>query len=271
MKRRIIIISIVLLLLLVMAVSAFQIISTYLEYKKASDTYEDLQNKYVDTVPQTTANTEPENATEDVETETSPTDTEPKQTEPAPAVISVDFDSLLAENKDIVGWIYCPDTPISYPVVQGQDNDQYLRADLNGKYLVSGTLFVDYRNSEIGQDRNYIIYGHNMKNGSMFGSLLKYKEQSYYEQHPTITYLTPEGNYTIELIAGLVVSKTDIIYEANPDREEFQGYLTNAVQKSTFRSNAAYTDEDTLVILSTCSYEFDAARYVVIGKLSVQN
>lgn len=264
-------ISITLLLLLIMAVSTFQIISTYLEYKKVSDVYEDLRNKYVDAVPQTTENTEPMNTTEDSEIETNLTDIESAETEPVPAMISVNFDAFLEENQDIVGWIYCPDTPISYPVVQGQDNDQYLHADLKGKYLVSGMLFVDYRNSKIGQDRNYIIYGHNMKNGSMFSSLLKYKEQSYYEQHPTLIYLTPEGNYAIELIAGLVISKTDIIYEANPDIEDFQGYLSNAVQKSTFRSTVAHTDEDAFVVLSTCSYEFDAARYVVIGKLSVQN
>ena len=177
--------------------------------------------------------------------------------------ISIDFDALKHENSDIIGWIYCPDTPINYPVVKGKDNNQYLRADLKGNYLISGTIFADYRNGEIGEDPNYIVYGHNMKNSTMFGTLVKYKEQSYYEAHPVLYFLTPENNYIIELCAGAVVKRDADIYQTTP----MENTVSNIIDKSTFNSNIEIAEGDKIITLSTCSYEFDNARYVLIGKL----
>ena len=274
MKRKHILPVVIILLISVSVFAGYNAIRTYLDYEDADALYEDIQNKYVQTVPDDTGSPEVTTGGESSGDETTGEEPQPSETvpdEPVPVKISVDFDALLQENKDIVGWIYCEDTPISYPVVQGKDNNQYLRADLKGKYLVSGTIFVDYRNGEPGSDRNYIIYGHNMKNSTMFGTLVKYKQQAYYDAHPTITYLTPNGNYTIELIAGLVVNMTDIIYQANPSEDEFTAYLTKALEKSTFDSGLTFSEDDTLVTLSTCSYEFDNARYVVIGRLVANN
>ena len=177
--------------------------------------------------------------------------------------ISIDFDALKQENSDIVGWIYCPDTPINYPVVKGKDNNQYLRSDLNGKYLVSGTIFTDYRNGEVGEDPNYIVYGHNMKNSTMFGTLVKYKKQSYYDAHPMLYFLTPEGNYTIELIAGAVVKRDSDIYQTAPT----DNTIADIMIKSTFNSTVDIGKGKNIITLSTCSYEFNNARYVVVGKL----
>lgn len=255
----------------VMIFSVWQIVKTQLEYKEADTLYFDLQDKYVETVPETTPGTKESEETTDAPdpsepvTESSDTTSEP-ETETVP--ITVDFASLLADNGDVVGWIFCPDTPINYPVVQGKDNNEYLRHDLNGRYLVSGTLFVDYRNGSIGEDTNFVIYGHNMKNQTMFGTILKYKEQSYYNAHPLLYYLTPEQNYMLEPIAGLVVSTGDMIYQTSPDMENFPAYVEKLVDKSGFRSEAAYTPGDILVTLSTCSYEFDTARYVLVCKLT---
>ena len=192
---------------------------------------------------------------------------EQEETESEKAPISVDFPGLLKQNKDVVGWIYCPDTVIHYPVVQGQDNKQYLHAGLDGKHLTSGTVFVDYRNQEVGQDPNYIVYGHNMINKTMFGSLVNYKKQAYYDKHPVMYYLTPAGNYRIELVAGRVVKTKDLIYQTQPDPVEFYAYLTKMQKKSTFQSGHILTMEDRVITLSTCSYEFDNARYVAVGKL----
>lgn len=267
MKRKIVFVSIIVLLLLVAAVSVFQIIKISMDYKKADDIYEDLQNKYVDTIPQESEGTEPDQSEDDT-TDTTTVDTAPKETQADCIPITINFDALLEDNKDIVGWLYCPNTPINYPVVQAKDNNKYLRADLNGKYLVSGTLFVDYRNGAVGENRNYIIYGHNMKNGTMFGSLLKYKEQWYYDAHPTVYYLTPDNDYTIELIAGMVVKSTDMIYQADPSSEAYMAYLDKAAKKSTFQSYVTISNEDILIVFSTCSYEFDGARYVVIGRIA---
>ena len=273
MKRKSILTIIIVLLTAFSVFAGYNAVKTYLDYKEADSVYEDLQNKYVQTVPQQTDDPE-ETTGESNSTEgdtgadaTQTPSTSEQEPEPEPVKISVNFDALLKDNDDVVGWLYCEDTAINYPVVQGKDNNEYLRADLNGKYLVSGTLFVDYRNGEIGTDRNYIIYGHNMKNGTMFGSLVKYKKQAYYDTHPTITYLTPEGNYTIELIAGLVVHRNDLIYQANPPQSEWDAYLANALKNSTFNSGLTFEEGDILITLSTCSYEYDNARYVVIGRL----
>ena len=251
--RKVVMIIVICLLVCILAFASLMIFKTVRVYDKAEEIYEDLQNEFVETKP----------AEEDTKLDEAPEDNKPIETAP----IAVDFSSLLEQNGDIVGWIYCPDTPINYPVVQAEDNDQYLRRDLNGKYLVSGTVFVDYRNGAIGEDANYIVYGHNMKDGSMFSSLAKYKEQSYYDEHPVMYYLTPDGDYKIELYAGLVVKRDALIYVPNPEETEFAEFLTNAKANSTFKSDIELTENDTLITLSTCSYEYNNARYIVVGKM----
>jgi len=241
-------------LIVVFVFAAFNIGKIYYDYNKANNTYEVIQDEYV--------------AAKDVESNSEATqgneDQPPKEIVPP---IAIDFDALLDRNKDVIGWLYCPDTVINYPVVQGKNNDRYLRKDLDGKYLVSGTLFADYRNGELNEDANYIIYGHNMKNGTMFSSLAKYKQQSYYNQHPIMYYLTPDGNYKLELFAGLVVKRDDKIYLPNQSEEEFTELIEKYRAKSTFKTNVELEYSDTIVTLSTCSYEFDNARYIVIGRL----
>ena len=183
------------------------------------------------------------------------------------APIQVAFDELLKENSEVTGWLYCPNTPINYPVVQAKDNNKYLRRDLHGKYLVTGTLFVDFRNHAITEDRNFIIYGHNMKDDSMFASLLNYNDQSYYEAHPILYYLTPNGDYKIELIAGLLVPANSKLYHPSPDELWLSEFLTEAKANSGFISSVALSDSDRIITLSTCSYDKKKARYVLIGKL----
>ena len=117
--------------------------------------------------------------------------------------ISVDFEKLTAEYLDIVGWLYCAGTPINYPVMQSDDNIRYLRHLPNGSYNAAGSLFADYCCKELGISGNYIIYGHNMKSGSMFGTLVRYKSQNYYDVHSTLYFLSPEKIYCVELIADL--------------------------------------------------------------------
>lgn len=254
MKRRKLIRIINIALITVFVFSAFNIGKIYYDYNKADNTYEAIQDEYV-------AVNEVQSAPEET---TGEGDQQPKVTQPS---ITVDFDSLLKRNKDAIGWLYCPDTVINYPLVQGEDNDRYLHKDLDGRYLVSGTLFADYRNGALKEDVNYIIYGHNMKNGTMFGLLNKYKDQAYYDRHPVIYFLTPEGNYRLELFAGLVVKRDDKIYNPKPKREEFAELLKDYRVRSTFKSDVELEADDTVVTLSTCSYEFDNARYIVLAKL----
>lgn len=248
LKRKIYL-AVLIVLALVFAVSTTQVGITLYGYQKADKAYGDLQNRYVGTVSNKTDETEQA----------------PKETAP----ISVDFEALMRENADIIGWLYCENTPINYPVVQTKDNDYYLRRDLHGYYLKTGTLFADYRCPAVGIGQNHIIYGHNMKNASMFGTLINYKDQEYYGAHPVLYYLTPDNDYKIELFSGFTANADSDIYRtAFGGTEEFEAFLRELIAKSTFTSDIAVTGEDHIVMLSTCSYEFNNARYVVFGKLT---
>lgn len=235
--------TLIIILSVIFAVSAFHIIKITHDYKTADKTNIEIREQFVQMIEPTTEST--------------------AENEKIQTPICIDFDALKQENNDIIGWIYCPDTPINYPVVKGKDNNQYLRADLKGKYLVSGTIFADYRNNEVGEDKNYIVYGHNMKNSTMFGTLVKYKDQTYYDSHPILYFLTPERNYIIELIAGAVVKRDSDIYQTAPT----DNTIADIMAKSTFNSAVEIGNGENIITLSTCSYEFNNARYVVIGKL----
>lgn len=113
--------------------------------------------------------------------------------------IDVDWESLLAVNPDIVGWIFAEGVDISYPVLQGSDNEYYLKHTLEGDYNFAGSIFMDYQNEPDLSDCNTIIYGHNMKNGSMFGSLKKYSNEDAYAVDPYFWILTPDANYRYEI------------------------------------------------------------------------
>lgn len=285
LKRKIYLI-ICCLFAVIFIVSAVMLSITLYGYRQADIVYDDLQSRYVTPnvgkTKQTTAvktesgtsSPRPPITDDDTLSETPGiTPDEPDISEPVvemePAPISVDFEALLKENSDIVGWLYCEGTVINYPVVQSEDNDYYLRRDLYGKKLTAGTLFVDYRCSTVGADNNYIIYGHNMQNGSMFGTLKNYKKQSYYNEHPVLYFLTPDQDYRIDLFAGLITEATSNLYRPNFKGEGgFETILQDIIAKSTFKSDVSVTADDHVVMFSSCDYTFTDARYVVFGKLT---
>ena len=183
---------------------------------------------------------------------------------------TVDFEALRAINPDIVGWLYCEGTVIDYPVVQGEDNEWYLDHLFDGQQNSNGCIFLDSRNRADMSSAHSILYGHHMKSGSMFATLMNYKDPAYYEAHPRLLYLTPEQNYVIELFAGTVYSSQSdteawqLIFETV---EELQTWLMARQAESTFAAELSPTAYDRIVSLSTCSYEFDDARYVLTGVL----
>lgn len=180
----------------------------------------------------------------------------------------VDFDVLKEVNEDVAGWLIAEGTEIDYPVVQGEDNDFYLRHLFTGERNKLGSIFMDYRNNKDFLDKNTIIYGHNMKDGSMFSSLTMYKDQRYYDDAPTMLLYTPSGAFTIEWFAGIVV---DGDYESVRyhfiDDQDFQSYIHLLRENSTFESDTVIEADDRIITLCTCSYEFNNARYALYGKL----
>lgn len=187
---------------------------------------------------------------------------------PETAPIEVDFGVLRESCADVVAWIYSPDTPINLPIAQSEDNDYYLRRLLDGTWNHSGTLFEDFRCAPGFSDANTIVYGHNMKNDSMFGTLPQYKSQEYYEAHPVMWLLTPDCTYRVDLVAGYVTSTASPIYQFNGTEEETFRLIQQAAAQSLFQSDVEIAQGDRFLTLSTCSYEYDDARFVLIGKLT---
>lgn len=182
--------------------------------------------------------------------------------------LRVDFNKLWEKNGDIIAWLYCENTKIDYPVVQSGDNAYYLRRLLDGSYNIAGTLFLDYRCAPDFSDFNSVIYGHNMRNDTMFGPLTEYKNQAFYDAHPVWWIFTPEKNYRIDLIWGYVTPSDSETYKTPVTDEEKQEFISTAVRSTTFRSAVDYSLEDTFLTLSTCSYEYENARFVLVGKLT---
>lgn len=186
--------------------------------------------------------------------------------------ITVDFEALKAVNEDVVGWIYCEDTVIDYPVLRGTDNDYYLHHTYDRKSSVSGSIFVDTNNRPGFADSNTVIYGHHMKNKSMFATISNWAKQDYYEQHPVMWLLTPEQDYKIVLFSEYTTSAYSDTYVMYPDAcPEMDEYLKRAAEKSDFKSdiqtNGELDGNAHYVLLSTCAYVFDNARDVLHGKL----
>lgn len=243
------------------------------EYKISEDFYEDIAEEFVVIETETSLDTSsptdtPKDSVDPSETDTETTEiTESESKTVSKPVLSVDFDKLKSKNQDVVAWLYSPDTVINYPVLQGPDNNQYLRTTLEGKRQTAGSIFIDYRNDKAFSDYNTIVYGHNMKNKSMFGSLSSYEKQSYYEKHPVIYLATPETTYEIELVAGFKTTTESEIYTRPNDFEETKALYATAKNKSSFRADSEMQEGDRLITLSTCSNGEDNNRYVVVGKI----
>lgn len=182
---------------------------------------------------------------------------------------TIDVEKLREINADYAAWIYLPGTMLDYPVVQCDDNDYYLKRMFNGESNSCGTIFIDARNLPEFADSNTLLYGHHMRNGSMFKAISYYDEQEYFDAHPYMLILTPEAHYLVELIAGYTTDSSDHCYDiALSDFRDMNYYLTKARQKSDFDSAVTVIEGDRLVTLSTCAYAFENARYIAIGKLT---
>lgn len=245
MKRNILLSILLVLLMIVFWGSGYQIIKIFKEYKVGKDTYIHLE-KYVEIDEQNSNLSELGERREPI----------------------VNFDKLKAINEDIVGWIYCDGTVINYPVVRANDNTFYLNHLFDKSINSSGCIFLDSRNKSDFLDQHSIIYGHHMKNNTMFSSLIGYKSQEYYDEHPQMLLITPEKNYKIEIFAGYVSSIEDNAWDLKfSSDEEFEKWIDQAIKKSGFNSDIVPVSTDRIITMSTCSYEFDNARFVVLGVL----
>ena len=183
-------------------------------------------------------------------------DYRPKDDEP----VNRSVIDLQAKYPDIAGWLTVPGTKIDYPFVWHEDNDHYLRRDLNGDYALAGTLFLDSRCSPDFSARNTIIYGHHMKNGSMFGTLKAFADKDFFDANTSGTIYLPRQTLALEFFAYMIVKSTDQRIYGELDL----GYVEqNARQYRDVGPEGA----GRVVVLSSCSYEFNDARMVLIARV----
>lgn len=167
---------------------------------------------------------------------------------------------------DVVGWLTINDTNIDYPFVQGRDNDQYLRSTLDGKYLVSGTVFLDYQAEKDFSNFNSVLYGHLMNNGTMFSDIEKFHSKAYFENHLIGELFLTNQSYKLETLAYMVVdSSNPIIYNPFISAEVFLPYVKeNAIQYQDME----ISETDRFITLSTCNSNSDNDRSILILKLT---
>ena len=182
---------------------------------------------------------------------------------------------LQKENEDVKAWIKIKDTNINYPVVQANDNEYYLYRNYKKENSNYGSIFIDSNSNIENPNSNIIMYGHNMKDGSMFKDLLKYSDKEYFNNHKYIEFVTNTSFNTYEIIA---VFKSRIFYKNEEnvfryyqctdlnDEEDYNYYITNCKQLSFYDTgvNAEYGEQ--IITLITCEYSSENGRMVVVAK-----
>lgn len=261
--KRVIRIILLIFFIIVFAVSFWKFHETLVGYREGRESYCSLE-QYV-LFPETDNNSEETDALVSSSAENSDNCTKPPDISAWP---KVDFDELSKINPDVIGWIYIEGTNVNYPVVQGSDNNYYLKHLFDGTYNSSGCIFLDYRCAADFSDRNSIIYGHHIKNKSMFGGLVEYKKQTFYDEHSVALLVTPTAYYKIQFFSGYVSDNWGNAWDLALDDTDHAAWLSEIQEKSCFETEYTPASEDRIITLSTCTYEFDSAKFVLHGYIS---
>lgn len=186
----------------------------------------------------------------------------------------VDIAALQEEtNADIYAWIYIPDSNIDYPVLQHPtDNSHYLNYNLDGSKGYPGCIYTENYNTKDFSDPNTVMYGHNMKNGSMFANLHKFEDSEYFEEHPYVYVYTEKGLLVYEVFAAYVSSNEHILYNHDfTNAREYGSYLDGIFEtrnmNANIREDVTVTEENRILTLSTCIANRPENRYLVQGVL----
>ena len=185
---------------------------------------------------------------------------------------NVDFTELRKINSDIIGWIVIEGTQINYPIVQAKNNSFYLNHSYDKKWSGFGSIFMDYKSTSDFSDYNTFIYGHHTKNGSMFGELYKYLDESFYKEHPFFYLYTPKNNYKVEIFSSYIdKSDSDSYKDQFSSKEDYQYYLKYIINKSKYNTGIKVDfNKDKIITLYSCSREgnwMKKDRYFIHGKL----
>ena len=167
----------------------------------------------------------------------------------------VNFEELKNKNSDTVAWLKVENTNIEFPVVKANDNSYYLTHNFNKENNKAGWIFADYKNKFDGTDKNIVIYGHNMRDDSMFGSLKDVIKEEWYnnEENKYITFVTENEYQTYQVFSIYQIEKEDYYIQTNFQNNEFEEFIKTIKQRSKKDFNVDVTSKDNILTLSTCA------------------
>ena len=216
-----------------------------------------------------------ENATQETQPwEQKPTETEPekpqtvwvpmlvKPDEPMQQLADINLEALRKINPDVVGWIMIPNTKINYPVVHGENNQHYLSHTWDNQKNSAGSIFMEENNDPDFKDFRTIIYGHNMANSTMFGSLHQYRNRAYWEKNPYVYLVTDEGVLRYEIYASYMAEVAGKTYALDIDDRLKASFIQMTLDESEWDADIQPAVTDRILTLSTCAGNYDYRRVV---------
>ncbi len=250
-------IIIIIVCVIVIVYALYNIISIQMNYKAASDEYENIKESVVT-----------ENDTSGIDTADGTTkegNDAADESKIAPP-LNVDHKTLLSQNSDYAGWLYIEALGISYPIMQSTDNDFYLHRTFEKEILFAGSIFMDFNNKKDMSDPNTIIYGHNMKDDSMFGNLNLLYDSQLINNSDIFWILTPNGNYRYKIFSMQYCEDTSDVYTLFTGGSIFTDYIAKMKSQSLVDlGEISYDENSKVATLSTCVYAEGTARFVVQG------
>lgn len=240
------------ILCIVMIVSGIGLAREYLESRRQREEQERLAALASQTTQEVVIETESEPETE----------TEPETVYQSP----IDFEALWEENPDTVGWIRIPGTRIDYPIVYDPDsNDTYLHTDFYGEESVYGAIYLDMDSEPDFSGWNNPLYGHHMKDGSMFKDVVYYKEQDYFKEHQFFEIYTPERTIHLKAVSCYYTDSNGIVRKTQfQSQEAFDEWALERLEPCSY-AEIPEVAFDSMFVLVTCSYEFDDARTLLFA------
>ena len=294
MKRKTIRIILTVVLAAVFAVSVGMMIFDQIEYQQTIDTAEEaariaglpVGNELrrpetappAENPPMETEGPEP-SGREPAETELPAEPTKEPEVEPPPEwyllpaeardLAWINLEALRAVNREVVGWISIPGTMVSYPLMQGKNNEYYLNRSWKKEYMGSGSVFLEATAGRELTDYHTIIYGHRMQNGTMFGSIKYYSRADYWRQHPSVYVVLDEVIYRYEIFAAHEAEVTSLVYRLDLEESNLkEEFLQYCISDSVLKTGLTPGEEDRILTLSTCTGRGYESRWVVHGVLA---
>ena len=241
------------------------------EVAKAAMTEDEIQALYKEHKKETVVEAEIVEETTEEATEAAD---EPETVEATTSDSPVDWEGLWEVNEDVYAWITIPGTVIDYPILQhATDNTYYLNYNIDGSYGYPGCIYTENMNAKDFTDNNTVIYGHNMKNGSMFAGLHQYEERSFFEEHPQVLIYTPEITYEYTIFAAYIYDDRHLLYSFDFANEDvYASYLDTVLNmrdlSANIRDDIAVTREDSIITLVTCMSNQPDKRLLVQAVLN---